>query len=204
MMPVEALNENGARIARNLEVKASKLRDGEVAIVDLNRVDPISSSQSTMKLNNVKFLIHAVGPDCRMDKFNVAFDDTEEEALAKIEARKKVLEKAYVASLNKALEKGIVKIALPTLSVGIFQYPEEEAAQVIASTLLRFEDKFEEISIVAMDPRKPDTRPKILDLIDQNLLQERILALKNNNPQNSPIASSGQSLQINNSLGNFK
>ncbi len=198
MMPVEALNENGRRTMRSIEVKASKLRDGEVAIVDLNS---ISSSQSIMKSNNVKFLIHAVGPDCRMDKFNVSFDDTEEQALEKITARKSVLEGSYVASLNKALEKGVTTIALPALSVGIFQYPEEEAAQVIASTLLRFEDRFEDISIVAMDPRNPDKRPRILDLIEQNLLQEMD---KNDSPQNSPRASSGSPLPTNNSLGNFK
>ena len=152
-----------------ISVPAKKLKTGEVAIAKID--SDLDSKSKIGSEKGVKFIIHAVGPDCRRDEFKVLESDAEEVADGKIAARKEALKNTYKALLEKALEKNVKKIAVPVLSIGVFEYPEEEAAQVIGEVLRDFGSKFEEISIFAMDPKNKGNRPAILDLIEQNLFQ---------------------------------
>ena len=183
-----------------IKVPAKKLKTGEVAIAE---IDPDLDSKSKSKIgstNGVKFIIHAVGPDCRRDEFKVLESDAQEVSDSKIAARKEALKNTYKALLEKALEKGVKKIAVPALSIGVFQYPEEEAAQVIGGVLRDFRSKFEEISIFAIDPKNKEKRPAILDLIESNLFQINFnLMQAGNDPgtfavQKKPSESVGTSL----------
>ena len=164
-----------------IEVSAKKLKTGEVAIAE---IDPELDSKSKSKIgstNGVKFIIHAVGPDCRRDEFKVLESDAKEVADGKIAARKEALKNTYKTLLEKALGKGVKKIAVPALSIGVFQYPEEEAAQVIGGVLRDFRSKFEEISIFAIDPKNKEKRPAILNLIESNLFQTNLALMQAGN-----------------------
>ncbi len=154
-----------------IKVPAKKLKTGEVAIAEIDSDLKSKSKSKIGSKNGVKFIIHAVGPDCRRDEFKVLKSDAKEVADGKIAARKEALKNTYKALLEKALEKDVKKIAVPVLSIGVFEYPEEEAAQVIGEVLRDFGSKFEEISIFATDPKNKGNRPAILDLIEQNLFQ---------------------------------
>ena len=164
-----------------ISVPAKKLKTGEVAIA---KIDSDLDSKSKSKIgskNGVKFIIHAVGPDCRRDEFKVLKNDAKEAADGKIAARKEALKNTYKTLLEKALEKNVKKIAVPVLSIGVFEYPEEEAAQVIGEVLRDFGSKFKEISIFAMDPKNKGNRPAILDLIEQNLFQRNFDLMQEGN-----------------------
>ena len=94
--------------------------------------------------------------------------------------------------LEKALERGVKKIAVPVLSIGVFQYPEEEAAQVIGGVLRDFRSKFEEISIFAIDPKNKEQRPAVLDLIEQNLFQTNFDLMQKSDKSETPWKRSSQ------------
>ena len=169
------------REQEQITVPAKKLKTGEVAIAEIDSdLDSKSKSKIGSK-NGVKFIIHAVGPDCRRNEFKVLENDAKEAADGKIAARKEALKNTYKTLLEKALEKNVKKIAVPVLSIGVFEYPEEEAAQVIGEVLRDFGSKFEEISIFAMDPKNKGNRPAILDLIEQNLFQRNFDLMQEGN-----------------------
>jgi len=65
-------------------------------------------------LKNNKYIIHAVGPDCRKVQ----------------EGKEKLLYNAYTNTLKIAMDKHIKSIGFPLLSAGIFKYPEREAWEV--------------------------------------------------------------------------
>ena len=157
-----------------IKVPAKKLKTGEVAIAEIDSDLDSKSKSQIGSTNGVKFIIHAVGPDCRRDEFKVLESDAKEVADGKIAARKEALKNTYKTLLEKALEKGVKKIAVPALSIGVFQYPEKEAAQVIGGVLRDFRSKFEEISIFAIDPKNKEERPTILNLIESNLFQTNL------------------------------
>ncbi len=164
-----------------IEVPATKLETGEVAIAEIDSDLDSKSKSQIGSTNGVKFIIHAVGPDCRRDEFKVLESDAKEVADGKIAARKEALKNTYKTLLEKALEKGVKKIAVPALSIGVFQYPEEEAAQVIGGVLRDFRSKFEEISIFTFDPKNKEKRPAILDLIESNLFQTNLALMQAGN-----------------------
>ncbi len=68
------------------------------------------------------FVIHTVGPVWKGG-------DAKEEAL---------LRSCYVESLTIARERGLRKIAFPSISTGVYRYPLEQAASVAVATVLDF------------------------------------------------------------------
>lgn len=74
-------------------------------------------------LNN-KYIIHTVGPRYYSDP-NPA----------------KTLENCYLNCLKLADELGLVSIAFPSISTGIFAYPLKEAAEICAKTVTNYKAK---------------------------------------------------------------
>ena len=68
-----------------------------------------------------KYIIHAVGPIYSNDKES-----------------SKLLRNAYYNSLKLADEKGLVSIAFPSISTGIFGYPLDKAARIAVNTMKEF------------------------------------------------------------------
>ncbi len=76
-----------------------------------------------------EYVIHTVGPRWHGGERNEA----------------EILAACYENSLNIALEKGIERIAFPSISTGAFGYPTELAAEIAVKTvkefLLKYPDK---------------------------------------------------------------
>lgn len=85
------------------------------------------------------YIIHTVGPIWRGGK------DNEEQLLAS----------CYYHSLKLALEKGIKRIAFPSISTGVYGFPVKLAAHIAVNVVARFEQEFpkqiEEIYFVLFD-----------------------------------------------------
>jgi len=76
---------------------------------------------SGYKLKKAKYVIHAVGPDYRIEQF-------------RHEAPEK-LKNAYMNSLIVAVKKGLGSIAFPVISGDIFGYPIEEAVRIAVDSV---------------------------------------------------------------------
>lgn len=91
-----------------------------------------------------KYVIHTVGPVYGRDLKNQG----------------RLLYNAYYNSLELAKEYGLTSIAFPSISTGVYGYPVEEAAKVVAKAIDDFntdsEEYFEEILIVAFDEKTYD------------------------------------------------
>jgi len=85
-------------------------------------------------MNNVKYIIHTVGPVWRGGKYG------EDE----------ILSRCYMNSLKLARENNIRTIAFPAISTGVYGYPWEEALNVYFSTIKKEQniDFFEKIFFV--------------------------------------------------------
>ena len=85
------------------------------------------------------YVIHTVGPIWRGGK------DNEEQLLAS----------CYYHSLKLAMEKGIKRIAFPSISTGVYGFPVKLAAHIAVNVVARFEQEFpkqiEEIYFVLFD-----------------------------------------------------
>ena len=85
------------------------------------------------------YIIHTVGPIWRGGK------DNEEQLLAS----------CYYHSLKLAMEKGIKRIAFPSISTGVYGFPVKLAAHIAVNVVARFEQEFpkqiEEIYFVLFD-----------------------------------------------------
>ena len=89
-------------------------------------------------------VIHVVGPRYR--------DDHDNEAL---------LAEAVVAALNAAEEKGLVSIAMPAISAGVFGYPRRAAAVIIVAAVddwldSHLEASLREVRLVGFDRAAAD------------------------------------------------
>jgi len=142
---------------KTAKIKAKKLKAREVAAIDLRQVDFLPA-RSPIK---DKIIIHTAGPDCRRDEFNPATSTKFH--------RKKTLKNAYVDALDKAYDMGVRRIALPILSVGAFQFPEDEAAEVLVEVLREQSYRFENIEVLAHDPKKPGIESPIIAKIKKKL-----------------------------------
>lgn len=69
-----------------------------------------------------KYVIHTVGPIWSGGKRNEA----------------KLLANCYRNSLQLAVEKGIRRIAFPSISTGVYSYPKEQAAEIAVCTVNEF------------------------------------------------------------------
>jgi len=97
-----------------------------------------------------RFVIHAVGPDC-----SVVADKSEQDRL---------LASAYASSLRLAKENGVKTIAFPSISTGIFGFPIERAATIVAKTVGGFLTNEPDMSVTMciFDPDKA-TEKKLVD-----------------------------------------
>lgn len=82
-----------------------------------------------------RWVIHAVGP-----KYTGPADA-------------ETLAAAYTASLAKADEVGALSVAFPSISTGIYGYPEKEAAEVSVAALLAAMTNVESVLLVAFGRR---------------------------------------------------
>ncbi|MBA3751933.1 macro domain-containing protein [Candidatus Dependentiae bacterium] len=76
--------------------------------------DAVVTSSCGLKKQGIQFIIHAVGPDCRVIK------DTRKQ--------KKLLARAYTKSLEKAAALSLKSIAFPFISSAIFACPPDLAS----------------------------------------------------------------------------
>ena len=86
-----------------------------------------------------RFVIHTVGP--------IYYEHKPEEAEA-------LLTSCYENSLKLAKEKGLVTIAFPLISAGVYGYPQREAIKVAIETMKLHQDEFEEITLVLFGERE--------------------------------------------------
>lgn len=80
-----------------------------------------------------QWVIHCLGPVYGQDK-----------------PEDKLLASCYQKALRLAEEKNIQSIAFPAISTGIFGYPLEKAAQVIADTLIKETSKLQSIRLIRL------------------------------------------------------
>lgn len=77
-----------------------------------------------LKARGIKYIIHAVGPDCRIIK-----DPKQQDAL---------LESSYNSSLLLADQNDIKSIAFPFISSAIYAFPKERACEIALRTVLDY------------------------------------------------------------------
>jgi len=77
------------------------------------------------KKQNIKYIVNAVGPDCRTSEKN---------------NWKVYLRNAYTNSLKEAENNNLTSIAFPAISVGIFKCPFEEATSIAAQAIKNYFD----------------------------------------------------------------
>lgn len=85
-----------------------------------------------------RWVIHAVGPKYRGP------------------ADAEVLASAYVASLARADEVGARSVAFPSISTGVYGYPEEEAAEVSVAALRQASTQVQTVLLVAFGRRSEE------------------------------------------------
>lgn len=89
----------------------------------------------SFRLRPARWVVHAVGPRYRGPQ------DAE------------VLASAYVSSLARADEVGARSVAFPSISTGVYGYPDDEAAQVSVQALRRADTRVERVLLVAFGRR---------------------------------------------------
>ena len=95
----------------------------------------------------VKHVIHTVGPVWHGGGNN----------------EEKLLEDAYRNSLMLAAENGLVSIAFPAISTGVYGFPKEKAAQIAIKTIKEFlEDHDMEVTLVAFSKDDAERYEKML------------------------------------------
>lgn len=80
-------------------------------------------ANTTLKKRGFKYIIHAVGPDCRVP-------EQEKEWLI-------LLQNAYQNSLHEATKLNLTSITIPPISIGIFQCDYKAALNVMMHTIVR-------------------------------------------------------------------
>lgn len=110
---------------------------------DKHKNCPTGSAVLTPSFNlatvGTKHIIHAVGP---------VFDKK------KAEKCDELLVSAYRASLRLAESVDARSIAIPAISTGIYRFPPERAAPLVASLLFHEKFDLDEIVLMASDPEK--------------------------------------------------
>ena len=97
-----------------------------------------------------KYVIHTVGPIWRGGNRNEAA----------------LLTSCYRNSLKIAAEKGIRRIAFPSISTGVYSYPVDQAAEIAVMTVKQFAEDhpetLDEVTWVLFDGRTKETYDKAL------------------------------------------
>lgn len=87
-----------------------------------------------------KWVIHTVGPDCSVGMFAEAPE---------------LLANCYWNSLSLAVENGIRKIAFPSISTGVFDFPKDEAAKIAIGVIKDFLETHPDVEVFFFG--SPDT-----------------------------------------------
>lgn len=103
-------------------------------------------------LSPVKWVIHAVGPVYRERPSDVV-----------------LLRSAYVTSLALADEVGARSVAFPSLSTGVYGYPDAEAAHASVAALQSASTKVEHVMLVAFGARMHALWQRALDSSDEGI-----------------------------------
>lgn len=90
---------------------------------------PVGQAKTTsacrLAINSIKYIIHTVGPDCRIVDQN--------------NTREELLKNAYCSSLATACNtRAITSIAFPSLSTGIYGYNVYQAAHVAVKSIVDY------------------------------------------------------------------
>lgn len=118
------LHHGGGVAGALLKAAGPKLQEESDQIVknSYNQSLPAGSVVTTASYNlqkqGIKKILHAVGPDCRNQEEN--------------KNRKKVLKKTYENIFSTAKKENLKSIAIPSISTGIFGYPDFNEATEIA------------------------------------------------------------------------
>ena len=88
------------------------------------------TSSYALKSRGIDYIIHAVGPDCR-----IITDETMQDDL---------LQKTYNNSLVLADQNNINSLAFPFISSAIYAFPKERAAQIAINTIIDYVSLHEE------------------------------------------------------------
>jgi O-acetyl-ADP-ribose deacetylase (regulator of RNase III) len=101
-------------------------------------------------LTPARWVIHAVGPRYRGP------------------ADARVLAAAYTAALARADEVGARSVAFPSISTGVYGYPEEDAAEVSVAALLSATTQVESVLLVAFSSRAAALWTAALERFDRS------------------------------------
>ena len=91
------------------------------------------TSSCALQNQDIKYVIHAVGPDC-----SVITTTSEQDRL---------LEQTYINTLDQACQKQLHSIAFPFISAGIYGFPKERAAQIALKTVQTYCKNHKSISL---------------------------------------------------------
>ena len=104
------------------EEEASKWKH-ETGLNGLNTGDAMIQRATGLRGNGISYIIQALGPDLR-DK-------------SLLDENKKQLVSAYVNSVELAAAHGCTAVAFPSISTGIFKYPENEASPLAVRAVIQ-------------------------------------------------------------------
>jgi O-acetyl-ADP-ribose deacetylase (regulator of RNase III) len=149
--------------SEQLSIKVRRIKPEKVLFASIASVD------CQLKDKGCAVIIHAVGPDCRSGEFKLIETESRLEQQGKITARKERLKNVYQNIFDEARSKGVKTIALPVLSVGVFKFPQDEAAEVVAEVLHENKHNFGKISLCYFekDVAQPDILKKIISKLGE-------------------------------------
>lgn len=96
-----------------------------------------------------RFVIHTVGPVWHGGRNN----------------EEKLLENAYLNSLQLAIENGIETIAFPNISTGVYSFPKEKATEIAIETITKFlsgNDQINKVYFVCFDQENYELYDRLL------------------------------------------
>lgn len=109
------------QVTRNICLEKRKINAPPCAVTHNVVTEPFALA------NNFKYIIHAVGPDCRRPSQD--------------ETRRKLLPETYHNLFDRFKEmKDVKRIVSPPISMGIFGYPHREGARITLEVLLNHLD----------------------------------------------------------------
>jgi O-acetyl-ADP-ribose deacetylase (regulator of RNase III) len=142
--------EHGGGVALAIVRKGGKSIQEESSLY-VKRYGPVPTGQVAVTNAGslkAKYVIHAVGP--------VYGEENHEQKLAN----------AFRNSLLKAAELNLKSVALPAISTGIYGYPLQECAKILASALFEFslkESTVNEVIVCLYDEKAYSAFAKIFD-----------------------------------------
>jgi O-acetyl-ADP-ribose deacetylase len=115
----------GPALAQACKNYKEKKKISKIKVADVLITDSFDIQKETPA---IRYVIHTVGPDCRV---------TEER-----EAKEELLQTAYVNVLDLARDCGIHSIAFPAISTGAYNFPFWEAQQVAIKAIKEYLESY--------------------------------------------------------------